>query len=173
MTLLPNDADTPQTTLKQMFKFIGLQNIKELWSVSVGNSSKVKHYVILLQNNGHICSCLSIIRCGVVCRHYFQVMLATKNVMFHIRLIPTRWYCDKKNGSDELFLVADKFMQEQNNITYDYYDSVPYLCSFDHIGKDFREESLPLLEQKIVYGKLHGAYKKALQKALQNRSNSQ
>jgi hypothetical protein len=90
VTLLHDDIDTPQTTLKQMIKFVEFQNIKEIWSISVGNSSKVKHYVILLQNNGHICSCLSILRCGIVCRHYFQVMLATSNAMFHIRLIPIR-----------------------------------------------------------------------------------
>src|ERR1051325_8792067 len=123
-----------------MIKFVELQNIKELWSVNVGNSSKIKHYVILLQNYGHICSCLSIIRCGVVCRHYFQVMLTTKNAIFHIRLIPTRWYNCEKNGSDELFLVADKFMQEheeQYTITYNHNALVPYLCSFNQFSKDF------------------------------------
>ncbi|CAB4483104.1 unnamed protein product [Rhizophagus irregularis] len=169
VTLLHDDIDTPQTTLKQMIKFVEFQNIKEIWSISVGNSSKVKHYVILLQNNGHICSCLSILRCGIVCRHYFQVMLATSNAMFHIRLIPTRWYNGERNGSNELFIFADKYMQEQLIITSDYHDAVPYLCSI----KDYREESLSFLEQKIAYGKLHSAYKKALKKALQTDFNSQ
>ncbi|PKC55779.1 hypothetical protein RhiirA1_475028 [Rhizophagus irregularis] len=169
VTLLHDDIDTPQTTLKQMIKFVEFQNIKEIWSISVGNSSKIKHYVILLQNNGHICSCLSILRCGIVCRHYFQVMLATSNAMFHIRLIPTRWYNGERNGSNELFIFADKYMQKQPIITSDYHDAVPYLCSI----KDYREESLSFLEQKIAYGKLHNAYKKALKKALQTDFNSQ
>ncbi|CAB4487083.1 unnamed protein product [Rhizophagus irregularis] len=126
VTLLHDDIDTPQTTLKQMIKFVEFQNIKEIWSISVGNSSKIKHYVILLQNNGHICSCLSILRCGI-------------------------------------------YMQKQPIITSDYHDAVPYLCSI----KDYREESLSFLEQKIAYGKLHNAYKKALKKALQTDFNSQ
>ncbi|PKY60801.1 hypothetical protein RhiirA4_484944, partial [Rhizophagus irregularis] len=75
-------------------------------------------------------------------------MLTTKNALFHIRLIPTRWYCTKTNGSDELFLTADKFMQEEQNITYHH-------------------------NSRIVYGKLHGTYKKALSKALQTSSKSQ
>ena len=38
---------------------------------------------------------------------------------------------------------------------------------------DFREENLTTLEQKVTYGKIHGMYKKALRKALQNKLNSQ
>ncbi|CAG8502816.1 16316_t:CDS:2 [Cetraspora pellucida] len=156
-------VDIPQVTLKQMFEFVGSYNIKEIWAVSIGNSSNIKHYIILLQNRGHICTCLSIIRSGVVCRHYFQVMLTTKTACFHIRLILTRWYYENLNGSEEPFLQADKFMQE---------NKVPYLCSFNQNCKDFREESLTVLQQKIVYRKVHSAYKKALNKALQTHSKS-
>ena len=165
--------DIPQTTLRQMIKFVGIHNIKETWAVSVGNSLKVKHYVLLLQNYGHICSCLSIVRCGVICRHFFQVMLVTKDALFHIRLIPTRWYCTKNNGSEAQFLTADKFMQEEQIITDVYRNSVPYLCLFNQDNKDFREERLTIFEQKIIYGKLHGTYKKALLKALKTNAKSQ
>ncbi|PKY46823.1 hypothetical protein RhiirA4_461809, partial [Rhizophagus irregularis] len=87
-------------------------------------------------------------------------------------LIPTRWYCTKINSSDKLFLTADKFMQEEQNITY-HHNSVPYLCLFDQKNRDFHEERLTIYEQRIVYGKLHGTYKKALLKALQTSSKSQ
>ncbi|CAB4417000.1 unnamed protein product [Rhizophagus irregularis] len=99
-------------------------------------------------------------------------MLTTKNALFYIRLIPTRWYCTKINSSDKLFLTADKFMQEEQNITY-HHNSVPYLCLFDQKNRDFHEERLTIYEQRIVYGKLHGTYKKALLKALQTSSKSQ
>ncbi|CAG8472316.1 13472_t:CDS:2 [Racocetra fulgida] len=39
--------------------------------------------------------------------------------------------------------------------------------------RDFREESLTVLKQKLAYGKVHSAYKKALCKALQTNSKSQ
>ena len=79
----------PQVTLKRMIEFVDSSNIKEIWAITIGNSLQAKHHVLLLQNRGYLCTCLSIIRCGIVCRHYFQVMLATKNAYFHIRLIPT------------------------------------------------------------------------------------
>ncbi|CAB4495893.1 unnamed protein product [Rhizophagus irregularis] len=45
-----------------------------------------------------------------------------------------------------------------------------YLCLFDQNNNDYCEERLTVLEQRIVYVKLHGVYKKALNKALQTTS---
>ncbi|CAG8667944.1 2359_t:CDS:2, partial [Ambispora gerdemannii] len=106
-------------------------------------------------------------------KEIWAVMLATRNAYFHIRLIPTRWYNESRNGSEEPFLLADKYMQDDQTITHDSNGTVAYLCLFDQDCKDFREESLTVLEQKAVYGKLHSIYKKALHKALQNHSKSQ
>uniref|UniRef100_U9SWD8 Uncharacterized protein n=1 Tax=Rhizophagus irregularis (strain DAOM 181602 / DAOM 197198 / MUCL 43194) TaxID=747089 RepID=U9SWD8_RHIID len=47
------------------------------------------------------------------------------------------------------------------------------LCLFDQNNNDYCEERLTVLEQRIVYGKLHGVYKKALNKALQTTSKSE
>ena len=150
---------------------MGLENVKELWSVTVENSLKTKHYVLLLRNSAHICSCLTIIRQGIVCRHYFQVMLATSNAKFHIRLILSRWYKNDPNiMPTQPFLVADKFANdatEQND-----HSPTSYLSQFGE-KKDFMEQSLTVSEQKIMYGRLHGIYKKALQRALENKVKSQ
>ena len=48
-------------------------------------------------------------------------MLVTKTAFFHIQFIPFRWYDDDKNAkkvTQEPFIVADKFIQE--NIIYNY-----------------------------------------------------
>ncbi|PKY23893.1 hypothetical protein RhiirB3_412434, partial [Rhizophagus irregularis] len=150
-----SEIDLPQATLKQIISYVGLNNVKEIWAVSVGNSSKIKHYILLLQNWGYICSCLSIVQSGIICRHYFQVMLTTKEAVFHIRFIPTRWYNEDRNAVQESFITADN------------------LCLFDQNNNDYCEERLTVLEQRIVYGKLHGVYKKALNKALQTTSKSE
>jgi len=84
------DIEDQRATIKQLVAYVGLDNVKDIWSVTIGNSLKAKHYVLLLQNFAHLCSCLTIIRQGIVCRHYFQVMLATSDAKFHIRLIPSR-----------------------------------------------------------------------------------
>ncbi|CAB5388078.1 unnamed protein product [Rhizophagus irregularis] len=56
-----SEIDLPQATLKQIIQFVGSHNVKEIWAINVGNSLKIKHYVLLLQNGNYICSCLSII----------------------------------------------------------------------------------------------------------------
>ncbi|EXX63055.1 hypothetical protein GLOIN_2v1791665 [Rhizophagus irregularis DAOM 181602=DAOM 197198] len=165
-----SEIDLLQATLKQIIQFVGSHNVKEIWAINVGNSLKIKHYVLLLQNGNYICSCLSIIQTGIICRHYFQVMLNTKNAVFHIQFIPSRWYNIGKNGLQEPFLIADKFMQEDQYITY---DSKANLCLFNQYNNEFYEERLTVLDQQIIYGKLHGMYKKALNKALKNSSKSE
>jgi hypothetical protein len=102
-------AESPLVTINQLMEVCDHDNIKEIWAVKVGNSLIAKHHIILLKNDAHICSCLMIIRKGIVCRHYFQVMLNTWKARFHIRLIPSRWYQKDKDASREPFIVADKF----------------------------------------------------------------
>jgi hypothetical protein len=70
--------DNLQATIdQQLIEVGGWDNVKEIWEIKVGNSLKSKHYVIFLKNEAHLCSCLMVIQKGIVCRHYFQVMLNT------------------------------------------------------------------------------------------------
>ncbi|CAB4403820.1 unnamed protein product [Rhizophagus irregularis] len=165
-------VEIAQTTLKQVISLVGLCNLLQIWAITVGNSTTVKHYVVLLKNNSHICTCLFTIQQGIVCRHYFQVMLATSDAKFHIRLILSRWYFKDLDGTKEPFISADKFYKEnmeQDEPTI----HINYLSAFDQDNHDFLEESLPIIQQKMIYGELHGMYKKALQKALQSKTKSQ
>jgi len=162
-------AENPQATIDQLLEVGGRDNVKEIWEIKVGNSLKVKHHIILLKNGSHLCSCLMAIRKGIVCRHYFQIMLNTSEAKFHIRLIPSRWYQEGKDPSNEPFIVADKFsnmMTTEDNVINN------YLCPIDKEKEDSLKERMNLLDQKVMYGNLHGTYKKALQKALQKKSRS-
>ncbi|CAG8604448.1 16148_t:CDS:2, partial [Racocetra persica] len=122
-------------TLNQMIEFVRLHNIKEVWAATVRNLLRIKHHILMLQNNSYLCSCLSIIQ------------------------------------YEEPFLVADKFTLDMMTLPNN--SSVPYLYLFKENRADFCEENLMTLDQRIIYGKLHGIYKKALNKALQNKSRSQ
>ena len=162
-------AENPQATIDQLLEVCGRDNVKEIWEIKVGNSLKAKHYVVLLKNEAHLCSCLMTIRRGIVCRHYFQIMLSTNEAKFHIRLIPSRWYQEGKDPLYESFIVADKF---SDTITTTDNVVKNYLCPIDKEKEDFLKERMNLLDKKLMYGNLHGTYKKALQKALQKKSRS-
>src|SRR3984957_15199758 len=164
-------TESPHATINQLLEVGGRNNIKEIWAVKVGNSQMAKHYVILLKNNSHICSCLTSIRKGIICRHYFQVMLNTCEARFHIRLIPSRWYQEDKDASYEQFIIADKFRDSVFINAMQGID-VGYLCVIDKEKEDFLNQRMNIFDEKLMYGTLHGTYKKALRKALQSKLKS-
>ncbi|CAG8671507.1 17593_t:CDS:2, partial [Racocetra fulgida] len=88
---------------------------------------------------------------------------------FHIRMLSSHWYSIKEIGAEKLFIVADKFSIEVLKAP-DF--PVPYLY-LKQEKSDFRAENLTTLEQKMMYGNIHGTYKRALHKALQNKTKSQ
>ena len=60
------NIDDLQAMLDQMIDYVGLHNIKEIWNISIGNVVKIKHHILLLKNQSHICFCLAIIQCGII-----------------------------------------------------------------------------------------------------------
>ncbi|CAG8739279.1 34464_t:CDS:2, partial [Gigaspora margarita] len=75
---------------------------------------------------------------------------------------------DQQATIQQMFeVVADKY---ENKEAPDY--AIPYLSPFYNQEKDFLQENLSLLEQKLIYGTLHSTYKKAISKALQSKSES-
>ncbi|CAG8819964.1 24568_t:CDS:1, partial [Racocetra persica] len=112
------NVEIQQITPKQVIDFVeGLTNITEIWSVAVGDIMAMKYYIVLLKNYSHICTCLSIIQQGIICRHYFRIMLATSAAKFHICLIPSRWYYKDLDGFNEPFFTTKKFIEE-NSTTF-------------------------------------------------------
>jgi hypothetical protein len=61
-----------------------------MWVVNVENKLVEKYFIILLTNGFYYCSCLFVINQGIVCRHYFQIMLHSSAARFHLRFIPSR-----------------------------------------------------------------------------------
>ncbi|PKY51854.1 hypothetical protein RhiirA4_546793 [Rhizophagus irregularis] len=91
-----------------------IHDISAIWVIIVGNSTTVKHYVVLLKNNPHICICLFTIQQGI----YFKDL----------------------DGIKKPFISADKFYKEnveQDELTI----HINYLSAFDQDNYDFLEES--------------------------------
>ena len=67
-------------------------------------------------------------------------MLSTKEAVFHLKFIPTRWYSEEKDNIQEPFLTADKYMQEGQQFVYNNDESGLGLCLFEQVNNEFRNE---------------------------------
>ena len=106
-----------------LLKDIQLDDIVEIWEL-IGIAIAYKHYVVLLSDGGHLCTCMAIINCGIICAHFFQVMMNTKMATFHIGLIANRWYQEEKQDQDlsvvlqqQPIEISTKLQQESVNLT--------------------------------------------------------
>src|SRR5215469_16737064 len=63
-------------------------------------NKKYTHFVIVIDPVSYLCSCMSNISRGIVCRHYFQVMMISVVAGFQIQMIPSRWYIDDQKDKD-------------------------------------------------------------------------
>jgi len=63
-----------------------MEKITKLWYIS-SIDKKSQHFIVLYGNTGHLYTCLMLINHGLVCRHFFALMLSLSNAKFHIALI--------------------------------------------------------------------------------------
>jgi len=74
---------------------IEVSNIIETWRIRrVGGLSHKDNIVVLLGDGTHLCTCLETVTKGIICQHFWKVMLYPNSAKFHINIIPNRWYKD-------------------------------------------------------------------------------
>ena len=95
--------------IKQVITELNKEDIIQVWKVSslLAKSNNAHHYVILLKDGWHICTCLLLINSGVICRHYFKVMMDSNDAKFHISLIPRRWYKENLQDDEQNLIKSD------------------------------------------------------------------
>jgi hypothetical protein len=88
--------------LKSLIGKVNRTNIVEIWRVTylTHKPNSTPHFVILLHDGSHICTCLMIFNRGLVCRHFFQVMIYSKQAKFSISLIKKWWFKLKVTNND-------------------------------------------------------------------------
>ncbi|CAB4374448.1 unnamed protein product [Rhizophagus irregularis] len=76
-----------------MIEEIGQEEVLEIWKVVDIRSERKNHvhFIIIVNAISYLCSCLKSISKGIICRHYFCVMINSKIAAFHISIIPQRW----------------------------------------------------------------------------------
>src|ERR1044072_727508 len=90
------EQDTRQILFQSLIKTILPEAIMEIWHVRATGTKGIGHYVILLNEGTHLCTCLLLINKGLVCRHFLRVGMYSRYATFHISIIPNRWYLDTK-----------------------------------------------------------------------------
>jgi hypothetical protein len=79
------------SNINSLVAFIDQTSIHEIWHITTIEQNK-EHFVIIYENANHLCTCMYLVTKGLVCRHFFAVLLNSNKAMFHIGLIPARWY---------------------------------------------------------------------------------
>ncbi|RHZ73176.1 hypothetical protein Glove_232g96 [Diversispora epigaea] len=164
---LEDIPDARQTTASCMISDVNKEQITSMWAITVENNLIEKHFIILLSNGSHHCSCLSLINRGIVCRHYFQIMLRSSTAKFHLRLIPSRWYYKNKDPSQEPFLVATKFKNEITSIIPE--SNIPFLTAVNYSALHDSITQHERLTDIQLYGKITGLTHKVTMKAIRKK----
>ncbi|RIB26029.1 hypothetical protein C2G38_2030572 [Gigaspora rosea] len=82
--------------LQAIIDEVGCEDIREIWKITNLRSEKKHHthFVAIVNQISFLCSCLMNISKGIICRHYFCVMMHSMIAAFHMSMIPVRWYKD-------------------------------------------------------------------------------
>ncbi len=83
-----DDYKSMLSNLDSLITFIDQNSIHEVWHVSTIEQNK-EHFVVLYGNANHLCTCMYFVTRGLVCQHFFSIMLTSDKAMFHISLIPS------------------------------------------------------------------------------------
>ncbi|CAG8621774.1 12632_t:CDS:2 [Funneliformis mosseae] len=112
---IEDSIDKSQVALKSLINHVNITNILEIWEVKhMATNTSSTNYVALCHDYSHICTCLLLISEGLVCRHFFQVMLRIQTAKFAITLIKNRWY---KILTYKILIPYRIYHQETNTAT--------------------------------------------------------
>ena len=132
-----------------MIEEVGQKEVLEIWKVVDIRSERRTHvhFVIIVNEISFLCSCLKSILKGIICRHYFRVIMNSKTAAFHISMIPQRWYKD----------IYQDGLNSQEGLIFKYKS----ICNTDEAILPIRKPvmiptSIPILKKAIHKRNLYG-----------------
>ncbi|CAB4473076.1 unnamed protein product [Rhizophagus irregularis] len=172
---IEDSYDAQQITLQSIIDEIGKEDVKEIWKICDIRPGKKDHmhYIVISNEISFLCTCLTTISRGIICRHYFHVMMFSKVAGFHISMIPERWYQDVYQGKPLTQETGLIFLHEnenlENNTNNDLEIRIPTRKAIT-IPK-----TVPIMKKAIEkrkkYGKLWGMAREATLLALESNDN--
>ena len=158
-----------QILFRSLVTNIPTNAIREVWNLRATGTQGIGHYVILLDEGTHLCTCLLLINKGLVCRHFFRVGTYSRFATFHISMIPNRWYINPDVEPNALLQqysfipvcgktqLEDNLPFESNNITFQHFFSI----RIDSYGSR-NSIQFSVKPTKAMYAELSGLSKKAI-----------
>jgi hypothetical protein len=152
---------------------IGLDQILEIWRLVISCGVR-SHYVILLADGSHRCTCNLLITHGYPCRHFYKVLRNSTQAKWHIGLIASRWYKDDIiDRNDDIWqqlpiTLCTSSNQEHNNdqnLCYKF-DYIKHIRGAEFYNQNLRETNCT----RRKYGKAYGLMRKALDTAIATNS---
>jgi hypothetical protein len=157
---------------------IDASNVIEVWKIRrIGGLSCKENLVALIDDGTHICTCIETITKGVICRHFWRVMLYSNTAKFHISIIPIRWY------KDDVLMKLDDILKDSPILsaieppTND--AAIPYeinftLQSLRHIQRSEHKENVQrIMPQRNRFGVAFSTAKTAINIALETKSDNE
>jgi len=152
--------------------------IIEVWKLHrVGGLSRKKNLVVLFRDGTHICTCMETITKGIICHHFWRVMLYSNAARFHISIIPIRWY------KDEILMKLDDALENSPILTAieSSSEAATTLTSVDFTlqglkylqGSFYKENVQQVIPKRNRFGVAFSTAKTAINIALETGSDSE
>ena len=167
---IEDQYDARQTLLKSMIDEVGEERILELWKItdSWPVNKKHIHFVVVIDPVSYLYSWMSNISRGIICHHYFRVMMISAIAGFQIQMIPLWWYIDDQKSMDfatKTYFVSQEAMQNFLGVTL-----VPNPLTVPIAITDILYRAA---KKKIRYGEVWGLAWQAAQLAVEHGSHGE
>src|SRR6266498_3685588 len=162
--LREQEQDIQQVLFKSLIKDVQ-EIVLEVWHVRATGTSGIGHYVVLLNDGTHLCTCLLLINKGLICHHFFRVATYSQTAIFHITLISPCWYLEPNIEQEALIQQLSAIILCSNS------EDLPIPNStFKHLFSIRSMIYNPYLtmtkSNKIIYAELFGLSKKIINLAI-------
>jgi len=150
---------------------VGVESICEIWKITDVRPENKKrvHFVIIVDPVSYLCSCYSNISRGIICRHYFRVMMFSMVAGFQIMMIPSRWYVDQKKDED-LTVETCYFVNQEATRNFSGMNLIPNLSTVPTTVNTVLRRAA---KKKVKYGEVWGLARQATQLAVDYGSHSE
>jgi len=154
-----------------MLDSVSGESIKEIWRITPYMFTNSYQHIIIFKDGTHLCTCLLLVSHGIICRHYFKLMVENSNALFHVLLMPTRWLQDDVwDRVDEIFNEPFIGSSSKNSKQPQDHSTVQQQPDFNpvHYNNIQEVQVRRCIQKKIDYGRLLGHFKKAINYSLED-----